>query len=110
MFVRLMWEVFYAEVTNCKNSSNRAQDSLCHFTVTSQFYIIIIQNKNKKRKEHTNMKNYFDFTSTDKWGCASPRYTHGPIVRTGPTAGENRSRNQDGTWRRKRSDAGYSRY
>lgn len=39
----------------------------------------------------------------------SPRDTHGPIVKTGPTAGQNRSRNQDGTWRKKRSDAGSSR-
>lgn len=28
----------------------------------------------------------------------SPRYTHGPIVRTGPTAGLNRSRNMNGQW------------
>lgn len=39
----------------------------------------------------------------------SPRYTHGPIVKTGPTAGQNRSRNKDGRWRAKRSDAGKSR-
>lgn len=37
---------------------------------------------------------------------ASPKDTHGPIIKTGPTAGENRSRNQDGTWRKKRSDSG----
>ena len=36
----------------------------------------------------------------------SPRETGGPVVRTGPTAGQNRSRNDDGSWRRKRSDAG----
>ena len=42
-------------------------------------------------------------------GYASPRYTHGPVVKTGPTAGQNRSRNQDGQWRRKRSDAGSPR-
>lgn len=35
-----------------------------------------------------------------------PRETNGPVVKTGPTAGQNRSRNQDGTWRQKRSDAG----
>ena len=40
---------------------------------------------------------------------ASPRDTHGPVVKTGPTAGENRSRNKDGTWRKKRSDAGKPR-
>ena len=36
----------------------------------------------------------------------SPRDTHGPIVKTGPTAGHVRSKNQDGQWRAKRSDAG----
>lgn len=40
---------------------------------------------------------------------ASPRDTHGPIVKTGPTAGQNRSRNKNGQWRRKRSDAGIPR-
>lgn len=39
----------------------------------------------------------------------SPKDTHGPIVKTGPTAGENRSRNSDGSWRAKRSDAGVPR-
>jgi hypothetical protein len=39
----------------------------------------------------------------------SPRDTGGPVVKTGPTAGQNRSRNDDGTWRKKRSDAGQSR-
>ena len=33
----------------------------------------------------------------------------GPVVKTGPTAGQVRSRNLDGTWRKKRSDAGLSR-
>ena len=36
----------------------------------------------------------------------SPRETNGPVVRTGPTSGQNRSRNADGEWRKKRSDAG----
>ena len=36
----------------------------------------------------------------------SPKETNGPVVKTGPTAGENRSKNKDGTWRKKRSDAG----
>jgi len=36
----------------------------------------------------------------------SPRDTNGPVVKTGPTAGQNRSRNEDGSWRKKRSDAG----
>lgn len=40
---------------------------------------------------------------------ASPRDTHGPIVKTGPTAGQNRSCNKNGQWRRKRSDAGIPR-
>lgn len=39
----------------------------------------------------------------------SPKDTNGPIVKTGPTAGQNRSRNQDGKWRPKRSDAGKPR-
>ena len=39
----------------------------------------------------------------------SPRYTHGPTVKTGPTAGQNRSRNSNGQWRRKRSDTGVPR-
>ena len=33
----------------------------------------------------------------------------GPIVKTGPNRGEERSRNQDGRWREKRSDAGKPR-
>ena len=40
---------------------------------------------------------------------ASPSQTHGPIVKTGPTAGKNRSRNKDGRWRKKRSDTGKKR-
>jgi hypothetical protein len=39
----------------------------------------------------------------------SPKDTHGPIVPTGPTAGKVRSRNKNGQWRRKRSDAGKPR-
>lgn len=39
----------------------------------------------------------------------SPRETGGPIVRTGPTAGDVRSRNNNGQWRAKRSDAGTPR-
>lgn len=39
----------------------------------------------------------------------SPRETGGPVVGTGPTAGKNRSRNADGTWRKKRSDSGKPR-
>ena len=40
---------------------------------------------------------------------ASPKDTHGPVIKTGPTAGQNRSRNKNGQWRRKRSDAGKPR-
>ncbi len=29
----------------------------------------------------------------------------GPVVKTGPTAGQVRTRNKDGRWRAKRSDA-----
>lgn len=39
----------------------------------------------------------------------SPRDTNGPVVKTGPTAGQNRSRTQEGAWRAKRSDAGVPR-
>lgn len=39
----------------------------------------------------------------------SPRNTNGPVVKSGPTAGLNRSRNDDGAWRKKRSDAGKPR-
>ena len=45
----------------------------------------------------------------DLTSYASPKDTHGPVVRTGLTAGQNRSRNKNGQWRRKRSDAGKSR-
>ena len=38
----------------------------------------------------------------------SPKDTKGPIVKTGPTAGQVRSRN-NGQWRQKRSDAGKKR-
>lgn len=39
----------------------------------------------------------------------SPRETCGPVVKTGPTAGQNRSRNKTGEWRAQRSDAGKKR-
>lgn len=39
----------------------------------------------------------------------SPRETGGPVVKSGPTAGQNRTRNRDGQWRAKRSDAGKPR-
>lgn len=48
----------------------------------------------------------FDFGFTKS---LSPKDTGGPVVKTGPTAGQNRSRNKDGTWRKKRSDSGKPR-
>jgi hypothetical protein len=42
-------------------------------------------------------------------GSLSSGSSKGPIVKTGPTAGQVRSRNEDGRWRAKRSDAGVSR-
>lgn len=39
----------------------------------------------------------------------SPKNNHGPLVKTGPTSGKNRSRNKNGQWRAKRSDAGIKR-
>ena len=60
------------------------------------------------------MKNYDKIIKTA--GCildlidyASPKDTHGPVVTTGPTKGRNRSRNKNGRWRKKRSDAGKPR-
>lgn len=38
-----------------------------------------------------------------------PSKTGRPVVRTGPTSGQNRSRNNDGRWRAKRNDPGKSR-
>lgn len=40
---------------------------------------------------------------------ATGNYGKGPIVKTGPTAGQVRSRNNNGQWRAKRSDAGIPR-
>ncbi len=39
----------------------------------------------------------------------SPSTTGGPVVKNGPTGGQNRARNKDGQWRGKRSDTGKSR-
>lgn len=36
----------------------------------------------------------------------APKDTGGPVVKTGPTAGKNRSRNKNGQWRKKRGDSG----
>lgn len=55
---------------------------------------------------HSYAKSY-SMGSGSRTGSASksPRYTGGPVVKTGPTRGNVRSRNQDGSWRKKRSDA-----
>lgn len=70
-----------------------------------------MENKLKK-----NMPNYFkakfywkEARAMSIFGSKSPKDTHGPVVKTGPTAGQNRSRNKDGAWRAKRSDAGQPR-
>lgn len=39
----------------------------------------------------------------------SPSKTHGPLVKNGPNAGKVRSRNENGQWRKKRSDTGKPR-
>jgi len=39
----------------------------------------------------------------------SPKDTGGPIVKSGPSKGQNRSKNENGQWRKKRSDSGSSR-
>ncbi len=39
----------------------------------------------------------------------SPKLTGGPVVKTGPNANKVRSKNKDGRWRAKRSDAGKPR-
>ena len=44
--------------------------------------------------------------SSKKNPSKSPRETGGPVVKTGPTRGQNRSRNNSGEWRKKRSDSG----
>ena len=48
----------------------------------------------------------FDFAFTKS---LSPKDTGGPVVKTEPTAGQNQSCNKNGTWRKKRSDAGKPR-
>ena len=49
-----------------------------------------------------------DFSSGYICG-ASPKDTHGPVVKTGPKRRQNRKRNKNGQWRRKRSDTGKTR-
>lgn len=42
--------------------------------------------------------------SRTKWSTnAAPRFTRGPVVKSGPTRGFNRSRTKQGTWRKKRT-------
>jgi len=48
------------------------------------------------------------FSSNSESKPSSEKRT-GPIVKTGPTRGQERSRNDDGRWRAKRSDAGTKR-
>ena len=62
------------------------------------------------------MKDYSVFKETSSIGyfnsltnSLSPKDTHGPLIKTGARAGQNRSRNQNGQWRKKRSDAGKPR-
>jgi hypothetical protein len=57
---------------------------------------------------------FFGFGSSKKpekkWSLGlAPSKTEGPVVKTGPTAGSNRTRNDDGAWRAKRDDAGKTR-
>lgn len=40
---------------------------------------------------------------------ASPKETGGPLIKTGRRTGETRARRKDGTWTKKRSDAGVPR-
>lgn len=43
-------------------------------------------------------------TSSTKWPTKiAPRFTRGPVVKSGPTRGFNRSRTKQGTWRKKRT-------
>lgn len=56
-------------------------------------------------KSHQFGNTMFDKKDSTK----SPRDTNGPVVKTGPTSGSNRSRNNDGSWRKKRSDTGGSK-
>lgn len=57
-----------------------------------------MQNENKKPLQASVVKK--------DW---APQNNGGPLVKTGPTRGENRSRRKDGKWRKKRSDTGIPR-
>ena len=72
----------------------------------------MIVDKSHKGGIYMNTKSLFDIalnSIVNYTSGSSPKDTHGPVVKTGPTAGQNRSRNKDGQWRRKRSDAGKTR-
>jgi hypothetical protein len=54
------------------------------------------------------------FKATSQIKTVYPDGTYGgkgkvPLVKTGPTQGQERARNQNGQWRKKRSDTGVSR-
>ena len=57
-----------------------------------------MQNENKKPLQASVVKK--------DW---APQNNGGPLVKTGPTRGENRSRRKDGKWHKKRSDSGSTR-
>ena len=62
------------------------------------------------RKERNTMKNMNLFSAASgmmgRTTSASPKDTHGPVVKTGPTAGQNRSRNKNGQWHKRQSNKG----
>ena len=70
-----------------------------------------MRSKEKKGKITMKTNNFLSMASEvlNHATNASPSQTHGPVVKTGPTAGQNRSRNKNGQWRKKRSDAGQKR-
>ncbi len=59
--------------------------------------------------DHFSKLNRVATMSEKKDSSRSPKETNGPVVKSGPTAGNNRSRNDNGQWRAKRSDAGKPR-
>lgn len=61
----------------------------------------------ESRNEKLNIK---ESIMTEKFKPGTPpQKAGGPVVKTGPTAGNVRTRNDDGQWRAKRSDAGIPR-
>lgn len=69
----------------------------------------VVTDAESYKKAKKSKKSYWISFKKGGTKMPSPKDTHGPIVKTGPTAGENRSRNQDGTWRKKRNDSGKKR-